>query len=650
MCFAFQDLHFEFIQLRENNSTMCGFGGYTGHGSESMLRHMNTLLAHRGPDAQGIWMGNGIGLAHTRLAILGLSSSGNQPMHDQTSGIAVAFNGEIYNFRELRAELEGKGATFRTHTDTEVLLHGYRQWGIDIVHRLQGMFAFALWDDSAKELYLVRDRLGIKPLFYAPSDDGIVFASEIKAIFAHPRWSPQMNEVAVDQYLAFGYVPPPQTIFQGIYSVEPGYWLRVEQNVIHACQYWEPDFSESVFTNHEDELVEELDAQLNDAIRSHLVADVPVGILLSGGLDSSVVAAIAQRYSDDPLKTFTIGFEGGGDERGYARDVSRHIGSHHKEGIANPSLEAQLPRLVWHLDQPLFDNSALPTYLVSHMAQQEVKVVLSGDGGDEPFAGYDWTRRAVSLPSLTIPSLPYPWERTYQANMVGKCHRLYYDLSHTAQDRYVRRITADQGFRMWLYAPDYLTHLTGDPIDVLRQTLHDAPVRDAREAFLFSDMTGYLPDDVLCKVDRMSMACGLEVRVPLLDHRLIEWTSRLPWNMRFQQGRGKYLLRRVAARYLPAHLIRPRKQGFTIPIGQWLRGHLGTTVKELFATKAFASRGIVRPDRALQLLDMHQSGTYDLGHRIWSLVILETWCRVWLDGQTTTPGLQELVRETEVML
>jgi len=628
---------------------MCGFGGYTGPGSESLLRHMNTLLAHRGPDAQGIWMGHGIGLAHTRLAILDLSSSGNQPMRDQASGITVAFNGEIYNFRELRSELEGKGATFRTHTDTEVLLHGYRQWGIEIVHRLRGMFAFALWDDRAKELYLVRDRLGIKPLFYAPSSDGIVFASEIKAIFAHPQWSPQLNEMAVDQYLAFGYVPPPQTIFKGIHAVEAGHWLRVEQNVIHACQYWEPDFSESVFTDHEDELVEALDTQLNDAIQSHLVADVPVGVFLSGGLDSSVVAAIAQRHSDDPLKTFTIGFEGGGDEREYARDVSRHIGSHHEEGLADPSLEALLPRLVWHMDQPLFDNSALPTYLVSEMARQQVKVVLSGDGGDEPFAGYDWTRWAVSLPSMPLPALPYQWERTYQSNAVGKFHRLYYDLSHTAQDRYVRRITTDQAFRTWLYAPRYVEQLTTDPVDVLRDTLEHAPVRDDREAFLFSDMTGYLPDDVLFKVDRMSMANGLEVRVPLLDHRLIEWTSRLPWDMRFQGGRGKYLLRRVAARYLPPHLLRPRKQGFTIPIGQWLRGPLGATVKELFASNRFASRGIIRPDRALELLTMHQTGDYDLGHRIWSLVILETWCRVWLDGQNATPSLYTMVSGEEAM-
>jgi asparagine synthase (glutamine-hydrolysing) len=610
---------------------------------------MTKLLAHRGPDARGTWVGHGVGLAATRLAILDLSPAGNQPMGDASSGVYVAFNGEIYNFAELRAELTSIGSVFHSRSDTEVLLHGYRRWEASLLSRLRGMFAFAIWDEPHRQLFLARDRLGIKPLFYAEVPGGLVFASEIKALFAHPSLRVRMDPAAVDEYLTLGYVPGPRTIFEGVRALAPGHWLRWQAGALQTGRYWASSFCQPVVAGSEDDLADELDAGLNDAVRSHLVADVPVGVFLSGGIDSSLVAAIAQRHSAEPLHTFTIGFAGGGDERAYARQVSAHIGSRHHERLAEPVLGEELMRLLWHLEQPLFDNSVLPTYLVSQLAREHVKVVLSGDGGDEPFAGYDWTRWALVLPSLPLAlGGGGGWEWAYRTGKIGALQRLFYDLSHPAEERYLRRLTTSRPFRHWLYSPEYLEQIGSDAVDGLRGRLRDAPVRDPREAFLHADLCGFLPEDILFKVDRMSMAHSLEVRVPLLDHRLVEWVLRLPWAMRFRRGRGKYLLRRVAARYLPTPILRPRKQGFTVPVGRWLRGELGDLARATFASESFAARGIVRPDRALQLLAMHRSGRYELGHRIWSLVVLEAWCRLWLDGRSHTQGLRAMIENLDV--
>ena len=624
---------------------MCGLGGYVGAGSERLLDSMTRLLAHRGPDARGTWVGHGVGLAATRLAILDLSPAGNQPMGDASRGGHVVFNGEIYNFEELRTELRSAGYVFHSRSDTEVLLHGYRHWGKSILPRLRGMFAFAVWDEHSRQLFLARDRIGIKPLFYAELPDGLVFASEIKALFAHPGVAVEMDPAAVDAYVALGHVPKPATIFRGVKALLPGQWLRWQAGRVETGSYWTPDFRQPVLEGDEEELTEELDARLNDAVRSHLVADVPVGAFLSGGVDSSLVAAIAQRHMETPISTFTIGFAGGGDERVYARAVAAHIGSDHHERLAEPTLEEELPRLIWHLDEPLFDNSILPTHLVSQLARERLKVVLTGDGGDEPFFGYDWTRWALMLPSLPLPGWSSGWAWAYRRGAQGRIERLYFDVSHRAEDRYLRRMTASLAFRRWLYTPEYGERIERDVIDHLGARLRSAPVGDRRDAFVHADLTGFLPDDILFKVDRMSMAHGLEVRVPLLDHRLLEWVLHLPVDLRFRGGRGKYLLRRVAARYLPAAIVKPRKQGFTVPVGRWLHGELGDLVRAMFGSKEFAARGIIRPDRALKLLDMHRSGRYELGHRIWSLVVLETWCRIRLDGQSHTQSLRAMLAE-----
>jgi len=607
---------------------MCGLAGYVGLGDAAYLKAACRLLVHRGPDASGIWHGKNAGLAHRRLSILDLSETGAQPM--SRDRVHLAFNGEIYNCRELRRDLESDGYVFRGYGDTEVILNGYLAWGDAVVDRLSGMFAFAIWDEHEQHLLLARDRIGIKPLFYARHKDGIVFASEIKAILGHSHINKRLNRSAVDSYLALGYMPAPETIYSGVRALRPGEKLVWQDGDVKSSNFADVTKLDYVaMPEDEEQLIEELDGHLNRAVKAHLLADVEVGAFLSGGMDSSLVAAIAARHSDSTLKTFTIGFSGSGDERSFARMVAGYIDSDHREALAEMGLTGRLPQLLRNLEQPLFDNSILSTWLVSREARAEVKVVLSGDGGDEPFFGYDWTRWALSLPQILPSTGVYGWEWAYQSGKAGRAKRLLHDLSHSAEVRYLRRITTDRAFRHWLYTADYLDEVAGNtPLAGIEVTLASRPSPDR---FVLADLKHYLPEDVLFKVDRMSMAHGLEVRVPLLDHKLLEWELALPVKMRFRHGRGKYLLRRVAERYLPDEILKPRKQGFTIPIGAWLRGSTGDEVRRLFSSPGFAERGIIRPERALQLLDMHKSGRFELGHRIWSLVVLEQWFRVWMD-------------------
>jgi len=611
---------------------MCGICGYVGTQVErTVVKKMVEILGHRGPDSSGTWQDDGAALGHTRLAIIDLSDAGCQPMTSTDGCYTLVFNGEIYNFRELRRELEKHGEHFRSSSDTEVLLLGYRLWGRELLTKLRGMFAFAVWDSRLQHLFLARDRIGIKPLFYAPLGDGLVFASEIKALLLHPTVNRELNPSGVHSYLTLGFIPGPETIFRGIRGLMPGCYLEWDKGGFRTEQYWAPDFAGAPLQASEEELVEELDARLNDAVKAHLVADVPVGVFLSGGVDSSLVAAIAQRHTGEPLRTLTIGFAGGDDERHFARTVAAHIRSNHQERLVTPELVDQAPRLLWFLEQPLYDSSKLPTYLVSQVARENVKVVLSGDGGDEPFLGYNWTKFAVALPGLDLGGSPSKWQWAYQSGLCGFAKRLLYDLTHGGNSRYLRRMTVPQSLVHWLYTEEFSDRVGPCDHGFLNDTLRAAPVRDSRDRFPYADLRVYLPDDVLFKVDRMSMAHGLEVRVPLLDHHLLEWLLRLPFSMRYRRGHGKYLLRKVAARYLPPPILKPRKQGFTVPIGRWLHSELGESVARVFSSQSFRARRIIRPDAALALLAMHRSKRFDLGHRIWSLLMLEVWSRVWMD-------------------
>lgn len=615
---------------------MCGICGYVGTRTDvTVLQAMVRSLCHRGPDGEGSWMNQEAALGHSRLAVIDLTDAARQPMSTTDGRYVIVFNGEIYNYRELRKELQQAGETFQSASDTEVLLLGYRKWGKQILDRLRGMFAFGIWDDFGRQLFLARDRIGIKPLFYAPLDKGIVFASEMKAILAHPGVKRKINPAAVDAYFELGYVPGPNTIFRHIYALMPGCWLQYQGTAYKLNEYWAPDFSQPPLEGNEADLIEQLDNRLNDAVKSHLVADVPVGAFLSGGVDSSLVAAVAQKHMEKRIHTFTIGFCGGGDERAFAASVAKHIGSNHHENLVTPDIIQKLPHLIKHLEQPLFDNSTLSTYLVSQFASKEVKVVISGDGGDEPFAGYDWTRFALSIPDLPLKWSPPGWSWAYQTGAGGLLKRMAHDIGHSGNDRYLRRMTVSKALRQWLYTPEFCEQISDEHLADVEKILRTAPVRDERDRFIYADLCTYLPEDVLFKVDRMSMANSLEVRVPLLDHQFLTWVLRLPFDMRYRHGYGKYLLRKLAARYLPPVILKPRKQGFTVPMGPWLRGALLDPVTKFFKSENFKLRGIVKPQAAVEMLNMHCSNRFDLGHRIWSLIVLEVWARVWLDGQDT---------------
>jgi asparagine synthase (glutamine-hydrolysing) len=631
---------------------MCGLCGFIhqtaspSHVYETALAGMTTVLAHRGPDGYGKKIfsqaGYHIGLGHQRLAIIDLSDLGSQPMCNEDGSKWIVFNGEIYNYKALAEKLRRAGHVFRSASDTEVILHLYEQDGPACVNQLEGMFAFAVVDITARSVFMVRDRIGIKPLFYTELPTGIAFASELKSLLLFPGISTQLVSSSVDAYFTLGYVPGPQTIFKDLCAVMPGQWLLWKDNTLKVQNYWSALSQQAPFEADFETLADELDALLNQAVRSHLVADVGVGAFLSGGVDSSLVAALAARHTGTKLHTYTIGFSGSSDERPYARIVADHIGSSHHERMVEPDDTALLPRYMWHLEQPLFDNSVLPTHAVSAFAREHGKVVVSGDGGDEPFAGYGWTRAAAGIPGMNLPVNIPGWLWLYRTNRFGFFQRGLYDILMGGVDRYLRRMTTPGEYRHWLYTKKFGESTTTDPCDELRTLMCNAATGDTRQRYVIADLMRYLPEDVLCKVDRMSMANSLEVRVPLLDHRLVEWSLRLPWNMRCKGSQGKVLLRHVGKRYLPPEILKPRKQGFTVPIQQWMRGPLGDTALAVFESERFAARGIIDSRRAGNLVRLHRSGRYNLGHRIWSLLVFETWCRVWLDNEPYQQSMNEL--------
>jgi asparagine synthase (glutamine-hydrolysing) len=636
---------------------MCGICGFVVDEKalapadwDGVLQAMTAAQSHRGPDQDGrflsIHQGYTIGLGHRRLSIIDLSELGRQPMENEDGNVRIVFNGEIYNYRDLQHCLREKNHRFRSQSDTETIIHHYEERKFACVDDFNGMFGFAVWDKAAATLFMARDRLGIKPLFYTRIDKGIAFASEIKSLLLVPGVRPELAPEAVDQYLALGYVPGPCTIFKGIHSLLPGHWLAWRAGEVSIERYWRPDTAGEYHTGSDADLVDEYDCLLNAAVDRHLVADVPIGAFLSGGLDSSLICAIAAKRITGKLKTFFIGFGGGGDEREFAAAAARHIGADHHERMAEPLLAAMLPKLLWHLEQPLFDNSILPTFLVSQFACEEGKVVLSGDGGDEPFVGYGWTRAAIGIPGIGIAGPAPDWRWNYQAGRMGLFKRGIYDLTHGPTERYLRRIGTLKPLRDWLYRPEFAAGLSVDGIGTMQQVIDSLTVRENRERYPLTDLQRYLPEDVLFKVDRMSMANSLEVRPPLLDHQLVEWTLRLPWRLRCNGGKGKILLRQVAARYLPPIILQPRKQGFTVPVGRWLKGPTGDLAARAFASPRFAERGIVRPEAAQELLALHRSGRCELGHRIWSLLVLEVWSRIWLDGQSWQQSLAEIFTET----
>ena len=616
---------------------MCGIVGITNSGggtSVDLVVRMRDTLRHRGPDDEGSWQsGDGrVALGHRRLSIIDLSSAGRQPMPDATGALQITFNGEIYNYRELRRELEAAGHTFRTSTDTEVLLEAYRHWDLDFLPRLNGMFAFGLFDANRNRLLLARDRAGEKPLFYRANGATFAFASELKALFADPECPRRLDLEALDYYLAFGYVPGDRCLVQGIRKLPQGHALTLDlgSGALTTWRYWELPHAVGIDRHDDDALVAELDRLLEDSVRLRLVADVPVGVMLSGGIDSSLVTAIAARVSARPVKTFTISFPGSGafDEAPFARQVSRHFGTDHVELAGELASIELLPDLARQYDEPIADSSMVPTFLVSRLIRGEATVALGGDGGDELFGGYphhSWVQQQARMGGwVPAPAGAVIRRLATRLPMGTKGRNFLLGMSAPPPLNIVQfNVLFDSEARRQL-----LSGVTGAQWQPNRPEAYKAALCLASESPLRQstalDFQTYMVDDILVKVDRASMLCSLEVRAPFLDPRLVDFAfGALPDRLRATATERKRLLRRLAARLLPATLDLTRKQGFSLPLDKWFKGDWGRYIEDVLTS----GDAPLFDQRAIRQLVSGQRRGFSNTHRLFALAMIELWRR-----------------------
>jgi asparagine synthase (glutamine-hydrolysing) len=601
-----------------------------------LVRGMCRVIRHRGPDDEGVRVEPGVGLGMRRLSIIDLAT-GHQPIGSEDGAVQVVFNGEIYNFRELRADLERAEHRFTTTTDTEVIVHGYEQWGRGVFERLRGMFGIALWDSRLRALWLARDRAGIKPLYYVERNGRLFYASELKSLLAAGAVERAIDPHALAHYFAFLYTPPDRAIFPGVRKLPPGHLLCWRDGRATVTAFWTPPNEEMVRVD-DAEAEEMLLARLRDAVRSHLVSDVPLGAFLSGGVDSSLVVALMAEASARPVKTFSIGFdEPAYDELDAARLVAQHVGAEHHEFVVRPDALAILDRIVAHFDEPFADPSAIPTWYVAELARRHVTVVLSGDGGDELFAGYD--RYVPHAQVATFDTLPVPGKRALAglaARSLPRGARGQRFLRHVARDDESRYIESVSFFgpedRDALFDPEFAIRAGHAPEDHLRGRFDRVRHMPLVSRMMQVDFGTYLPEDVLTKVDRMSMAHSIESRVPLLDHPLVELALRLPLRLKLRDGQRKYLLKRVAARLLPEAILERKKQGFGVPLAVWFRGSLGTAFQDVLLSPRTRQRGYFQPGEIKRLMHEHLAGRRDHEWRLWQLLMFELWHRAYLDG------------------
>jgi asparagine synthase (glutamine-hydrolysing) len=602
---------------------------------------MCQTIVHRGPDDEGIYTQGSVGLGMRRLSIIDLSG-GRQPIHNEDSTVWVVFNGEIYNFPELRQELEGRGHKFYTHADTEVIVHLYEELGADCVKKLRGMFAIALYDERRQSLLLMRDRLGKKPLHYAISDGRLLFGSEIKTILAV---APHLAEVSLEgvlQFFYFGYIPDPLTAFQKIHKLPPGHLLEYRDGEIKIREFWDvPEYGTHP-PKSEEECLEQLEHRLAEAVRVRLISDVPLGALLSGGVDSSVVVALMARASAGPVKTFSIGFRKEDfNEAEHARLVAERFGTDHHELIVEPDISETLEMLSHMMEEPFGDSSIIPTYYVSKLARQYVTVALSGDGGDELYAGYD--RYIVNLrrSRYGIPSwLGHLYRsQVYPVLPQGfRGRKFTWNISLTSRDRYMDGLSFLPALHRErsLFSDELLArarHLE-NPFRRFEQYYDRAPARDQLSRLLYLDTKTYLTADILAKVDRMSMATSLEVRVPLLDHEFVEWTAGLPIEWKYRNGTRKYILKKLAERVgIPPALLHRRKQGFSLPLVHWMRDQLRDGLLSILTEPQTLQRGYFNPNAVRALLDEHFRGYRDRAGVLWLMLVFELWHRNFLQAR-----------------
>lgn len=626
---------------------MCGIAGRFNFRSNapvdpSVVGGMCDLLAHRGPDAGGRWAEGAVCLGHRRLAIIDLSPAGRQPMQAADGGLVITFNGEIYNFLSLKRDLEARGHRFRTRTDTEVILAAYLEWGVECLQRLRGMFALAIWDGRRRALFVARDRVGKKPLFYREDADGLAFASEPKAFLADPSFRPEPDLEALAAYLTYQYVPSPRSAFSGVHKLPPAHYLLVEDGRVLVKRYWKLSYASKRRISEADATEELLD-RLREAVRLRLISDVPLGAFLSGGVDSGTVVALMAGLSGTPVKTFSIGFEDEAfNELPYARLVAQRYGTEHHEFIVRPDAVEILPKLVWHYGEPFADPSAVPTYYLSELARRHVTVALNGDAGDENFAGY--TRYLEPALQHLFDSLPGGLRRAVRS----LADRLPAGTGSTAVARAMRRAhrfvsspARRYADRMMTMRPTLRRGLFGEALraaassgrvdDLLNDAYEQSDAVDGVDAKLDVDVRYYLPDCLLVKVDIATMAHGLEGRSPMLDHEFMEFAASLPAHLKLNGEITKYLLKEAARRLLPSEIIDRPKRGFGVPLETWFRRDLTELTCDLLLDGRLAQRQYFRGGAVERLVREHQRGAGRWHNELWALVMLEVWHRQFVD-------------------
>jgi asparagine synthase (glutamine-hydrolysing) len=626
---------------------MCGIVGFVRNDGkaidEELLTGMCNAIRHRGPDDDGFYVNGSVGLAMRRLAIIDLKS-GQQPIHNGDRSAWIVFNGEIYNYLELREKLEKLGHKFYTNSDTEAIVHAYDQYGVDCPKHLRGMFAFAIWNEKTQELFLARDRVGKKPLLYALVNGQLIFGSEFSALLLHPDVSREIQPEALDYYLSFMCIPAPLTAYRAIRKLEPGHWLRWRKGEIETQRYWQPDFTKKLDIS-EEEAGERTVEILREAVRVRLMSEVPLGAFLSGGIDSSAVVALMSQESSERVKTFSIGFEEQDfSELHHARRIAEHVGADHHEFIVRPDAVEILPMLVEHYGEPYADSSAVPTYYVARETRKHVTVALNGDGGDESFAGYEryiamgLTEKYRRVPSLLresiiketvnlIPTTPGKRSR------VNSAKRLLAGVSRPKVDRYAHWVSVfNEETKRPLYS-DFFREQTiaADATGLLATWFKRANGIGILDAMLLTDQMTYLPNDLLVKVDIATMAVSLEARSPFLDHHVIEFAASLPQKLKLRGLTSKYLLKKVLRKLLPSENLNRRKMGFGVPIGHWFRGKMQPFLREVVLSDKALRRGLFKPEAVRQLVELHARGERDFSHQLWTLLMLELWFNRFID-------------------
>ncbi len=627
---------------------MCGIVGIVNTKSEFInretLAEMNVAITHRGPDEDGFFVKDNIGLAMRRLSIIDLEG-GQQPIFSSDKTKAIVFNGEIYNFQKLRKDLVKEGNRFYTNSDTEVILHLYEKHGVDCVQYLRGMFAFAIWDELEQTLFIARDRVGKKPLLYSHQTSGsLIFGSEFQALLKHPDISKEVDYTAIDNYLTYLCIPAPQTAFKNIRKLKPGHWLRWKNGEIETKRYWLPEFSNKIITTQKEAEKETLEI-LREAVKLRLISEVPLGAFLSGGVDSSVVVALMAQESSKPVKTFSIGFEEQDySELKYAKQVANHVGAEYNEFIVKPDALEVLPKLVQHYGEPYADSSAIPTYYVSKETRKFVTVALNGDGGDESFAGYE---RYVAMRIAEVyHSFPKNIRKYFIEKLVNSlpnsqakksrirdAKRFLEAASLPKAQRYFRWMsTFYSDAKSELYTDDFVNNLSEtSSIKILEKWFDESNGLGILDKTLLTDQMTYLPNDLLVKVDIASMANSLEARSPLLDHKVIEFAASLPEKVKMRRFETKSLLKKIGAKLVPKDVIYRRKMGFGVPIGNWFRNEMKDFIREILLSETSFKRGIAKPEILKKYIDDHTSLKKDYAPQIWTLLMLELWFQTFID-------------------